>query len=279
MAHGSCRYGRRQALTVLFAPAAWSRLWLALQVFAVVVSQIQKCHSKCTKCHLFDYNMEWHCLECEEGYELWVDDCALPCRAGQYRYGYNCVACTRNCLECVGPLQHECVSCKPGYVLDFRGVCVRACLNGTFPGIDGESCLPCNPYCKTCIAGSEISCTDCYDDYDLRILEPRTKSGQCMWLCPSGGFYRDAPTDLRCLSCSESCIKCKSADWCEECDGGFNLYRGYCYTNVTFSEREAVNFANFLESGAGIQWDESTAPSWELLMGSDWGQDASSPQT
>merc|ERR1719197_912367 len=54
---------------------------------------IQKCHKQCAKCHLFDYNMEWHCVECKPGYTLWVDGCFEPCPRMYFRYGYDCLHC------------------------------------------------------------------------------------------------------------------------------------------------------------------------------------------
>jgi len=227
-----------------------------------------ECHEKCTKCHLFDYSLEWHCLECEPGYELWVDGCIAPCPARQYRYGYDCFDCPANCEKCVGPLRHECKKCDPGFELDARSVCMKSCQDGAFPSLDGLRCPDCNPYCKTCLDAYEISCTSCFEGYYLRVLNERTQSGQCMMTCPLG-FYRDAPTDVRCLACSKSCANCTSADLCFKCEEGSSLHRGYCYVNASMSEREAINFENFLESGAGIQWDQDQAPQWQDLFRSD----------
>lgn len=225
------------------------------------------CHPMCTKCHLFDYNSEWHCLECQAGYDLWVDGCFLPCPDGKYRYGYDCQDCPANCKKCSGSLPHECNECEDGFMLDFRGLCVRSCGDNFYPDLNGEQCAACNEFCRTCIDQWELSCTSCYNQYYLRIVEPRTHSGQCMLECPLG-YFRDAPQDLRCISCANLCGNCSSLDKCNECEPGGNLYRGICYTNSSASEREAVNFENYLKSGAGMQWNPDDAPHWEVLMGS-----------
>ena len=36
-------------------------------------------------------------LECNPGFDLWVDGCFLPCPIGEYRYGYTCEKCYANC--------------------------------------------------------------------------------------------------------------------------------------------------------------------------------------
>eukprot|EP00928_Gymnodinium_smaydae_P081502 TRINITY_DN6500_c0_g1_i2.p1 TRINITY_DN6500_c0_g1~~TRINITY_DN6500_c0_g1_i2.p1 ORF type:complete len:336 (-),score=63.92 TRINITY_DN6500_c0_g1_i2:161-1141(-) len=248
---------------------SWLRLaWgsaLASSIVALGWCQRVKCHEKCKTCHLFDFNMEWHCIECMDGYELWVDGCFLPCPDGQFRFGYNCEPCTDNCQSCVGSLLHECTKCKPGFEFDPRGVCLKTCPEGTFPSLDGRTCRECNAYCRTCIAEFEISCLSCYEDYSLRILDPATQSGQCMLDCPDK-FYRDAPTDLRCISCPELCATCTDPNSCTSCVDIANLYRGACYVNFSASSDEGVNFKKFLNSGAGIQWDEAEAPSWKELM-------------
>merc|ERR1712014_118114 len=100
------------------------------------------CHERCSKCHLFDYNMEWHCTECDPGYELWVDGCFLPCPEGQYRYGYKCENCPQYCKRCVGGMKHECRECQDGFLLDFRGVCMRKCPEGEFTNLNGYDCVP-----------------------------------------------------------------------------------------------------------------------------------------
>mmetsp|Transcript_21272 Transcript_21272/g.46961 ORF Transcript_21272/g.46961 Transcript_21272/m.46961 type:complete len:259 (-) Transcript_21272:61-837(-) len=230
-----------------------------------VSAQTQQCHERCTKCHLFDHSDQWHCLECEQGYDLWVDGCIQPCPPRQYRYGYNCENCTENCLQCVGPLRFECTLCVPGYRLDPRGLCVRQCEEGYYSTPDGEQCGLCNDYCKTCVSSHSISCTSCFQGYTLRVLSPRTSSGECMFRCPVG-FYRDAPDDLRCIQCAKHCNNCSDHYTCFGCEEGTALYRGICYPNASGSLAELINFDTYLASGSGIQWNEAEKPTWEMLM-------------
>ncbi|CAE8661377.1 unnamed protein product, partial [Polarella glacialis] len=206
-----------------------------------ISAQVQQCHAKCKVCHLFDYDMTWHCIECQKGYELWVDGCFLPCPTRQYRYGYNCESCYRNCDQCVGTMAHECQVCSRGYKFDFRGLCMVECTPGKYPSVDGQVCNTCDSYCKTCIAGSRISCSFCYEGYTLRILDFNTNTGECMQDCKKG-FFRDAPNDLRCIQCSSYCIDCNSLYDCFECEPGATLFRGICYLIPTSMVDQGIDF-------------------------------------
>lgn len=228
-------------------------------------AQIQKCHERCVKCHLFDYNLEWHCLECAPGYELWVDGCFAPCGAGAYRNGYHCEDCTVNCDQCTGPLRHECVTCAADYAFDFRGLCVRVCQTGEYPTPDGVDCTGCNPYCRTCMSGTEIGCTSCFSGFVKRVIDPNTEAGECMQTCRMG-FFRDASDDLRCIQCPEYCLDCESFDMCFQCEVTATLFRGICYPTPLTAVEDTVTFATYLASGAGIQWDPEDAPGWAELQ-------------
>lgn len=261
----------RWCLAVLLLATPWgprerSRLsyqgWGPVQVAA----QIQKCHAKCKKCHLFDYNLEWHCLECEEGYVLWVDGCIGPCEVGYYRYGYQCLPCTSHCDTCIGSHPHECTKCSPGFEFDFRQLCVRTCPNGYYVDVDGITCKECDSYCKTCIAGSQVSCTTCFEGYSLRVLEEHTQTGECNQDCRVG-FFRDAPDDMRCVQCTKYCNNCSSVDMCFGCEEGATLFNNRCYPHVNSTLGGPINFETYLQSGAGIVWDDEDAPNWEILMG------------
>lgn len=229
-----------------------------------VEAQIQRCHEKCKKCHLFDYNQEWHCLECFPGYALWVDGCFLPCPQGEFRYGYDCQKCGIHCEECVGTLDHECLKCLPGYHLSYTNRCVKDCPRGKYTEDDGSGCGKCNAYCKTCIAQYMTSCTSCYDGYTLRIHEPYTKSGECMQRCPDP-YFRDSANDLRCIQCGEYCLKCNSLYNCSKCESYTTLSNGKCYNTAQVAVSEGISFKDYLESGAGKQWT-GDGPSWEAVV-------------
>jgi hypothetical protein len=229
----------------------------------------EECHPKCKTCHLFDYNLEWHCVECMEGYELWVDGCYAPCGAGKFRFGTACTPCTANCDECFGARLHECMRCSAGYEMDPRGLCMKTCNRGFYSANDASECLECNARCKECMDGSEVACISCYEpEYVLRVLEPRTQSGQCMNVCPPG-YFRDAPSDLRCIQCPILCTACTSVDLCTSCVPSANLYNKQCYANTSESLQDQITFETFLESGAGVQWDPEAAPLWTDLVQTD----------
>lgn len=230
-----------------------------------VEAQIQKCHEKCSKCHLFDYNKEWHCVECMPGYTLWVDGCFLPCPVTQFRYGYECMNCGMHCDECVGPLDQECTKCSAGYHLSWRGTCVRDCSRGSFPLADGSGCGTCNPYCRRCVAEFMISCTQCFQGYDLRIREPKTQSGECMQSC-AAPFFRDSADDLRCIQCSQYCLSCNTLYNCTKCEDFCTLHNGICYATANVAVNEGINFDKYLLSGAGKQYDDASAPDWSTVV-------------
>lgn len=230
-------------------------------------AQEYRCHPKCATCHLFDYDMSWHCVECSPGYDLWVDGCFLPCPLGQYRYGYECMPCTAYCNRCVGTRRHECLECSRGWKFDMRGLCLRECEDAFFPSLDGSSCGECNPYCRTCLSEYRISCTSCYAGYKLRALDVNTSSGECMQICPEG-YFRDSTTDLRCIQCGENCVQCDSLENCSRCEDGSTLHRGLCYPIPDFVVSSKVDFDTYMDSGAGLSTDltDPSRPSWKNLM-------------
>lgn len=229
-------------------------------------AQVYKCHADCEVCHLFDFDMSWHCLQCKPGFELWVDGCFEPCGVGEYRYGYRCEPCTYNCHACVGTMRHECTQCSDGYEFDIRRLCVKKCSLGQYPTIDGRSCGECNAYCQTCISEYRISCKSCFEGYTLRILEDNTSTGECMQNCDPG-FFRDASNDMRCIQCGEFCEACESLESCSECQSNATLSRGICYLQPNWAEDTAVDFEAYMSSGAGMSVDinDPNKPTWEDL--------------
>lgn len=239
---------------------------LALLLAPRATAQVFECDEFCEQCHLFDYDRTWHCVECMSGYELWVDGCFLPCPLGQFRYGYDCMSCTRYCNRCIGSRRHECTECSRGWQLDIRGLCVRQCEPGFFPTLDGSGCGECNAYCKECISEYRISCMACFDGYALRVLDANTSSGECMQICPVG-YFRDSTTDLRCIQCGEKCLECDSVENCSKCEDGVTLFRGLCYPVPDFVESSEIDFDTYMSSGAGLTEDlnDPNKPSWQML--------------
>lgn len=199
-------------------------------------------------------------------YELWVDGCFKPCHTGQYRYGYECHACTYNCDKCVGSMRHECTECSAGYQFDMRQLCVKECDNGWYPTLDGRSCKQCDAYCLTCIAGYRISCLSCFGGYSLRVHEDNTSTGECLAECLEG-FYREAPNDNRCIQCGPYCDACEKVDNCTRCWSNATLYRGLCYLQPTFALDMAIDFEAYMNSGAStVNFSDVNRPTWEDLF-------------
>lgn len=230
-------------------------------------AQIYECSINCERCHLFDYDLQWRCVKCQDGWELWNDCCRQACGQGYYAYGCECKRCTDNCASCVGPEQHECTECAYGFTLDFRGMCVRDCNPGWYP-IAGDQCAPCDPYCLTCLTGTVVSCLSCHSGYNLTVRENATATGECMQACP-GGFFRDASADTRCLECAAHCDNCTDYDHCTLCEPGATLWYGICYPFVDTAAAAAVDFDTYMDSGAGVTWDWEEAPDWQELTDPD----------
>ena len=138
------------------------------------------------------------------------------------------------------------------------------CSSLGYASLDGLRCDDCDAYCRACIAGSRIACTACYSGYTLRVLDTNTSTGECMQDCPKG-FFRDAPNDLRCIQCGQSCLDCNSLYNCFECETGATLFRGICYLDPTSTVDQTVDLQTYLSSGAGATWNSEDAPSWTLL--------------
>lgn len=238
--------------------------------FRMSKAQIQKCHEKCAKCHLFDYSKEWHCVQCMPGYTLWVDGCFLPCPRGEFRYGYKCMKCGMHCDECVGPLNQECTKCTAGYHLSWRGTCIKDCPPGQYSMADGSGCGKCNAYCRRCIAEYLVSCTRCYEGYTLKVHEHNTKSGECMQNCRDP-YFRDSADDLRCIQCGEYCLSCNSLYNCTKCEAGCTLHNGICYATADVAVNEGISFEKYLQSGAGKQWT-GDGPDWKAVLAESQGR-------
>jgi len=203
-----------------------------------LLTAVHKCDENCKVCHLFDHEADecdeivackkgWHCLECNPPLRLWFDECLSKCGTGLFRSGSNCESCAANCGICIGPLEHECTSCKLGYKFDFRGVCVKDCPSNQYPvfvtTVGSEKCDVCHISCATCIGPWTRSCTSCADGNYLRVRHRESQSGECLEHCRMG-YYRNASGDPRCTACSNKCSICESEELCTRCNDGYFLY-------------------------------------------------------
>jgi len=232
--------------TVTAASVISSSLMLALLPLlgSAVAYGVLKCDPNCARCHLQDWDLQWVCYECDEGYTIWRDQCVPPCTTGFYRFGGECKACVDHCDECTGPLEFECTKCSGGYVLDERRLCLTVCLDGEFPLADGSGCAPCHSSCLTCVDSYEIHCTSCLAPNtlvphvtDATRASTQSSTGMCVAPCPEqNSTFRKTTYYRFCKDCPEHCVRCQSPYTCDECAEGYTLITGRCQLYKDTSE-------------------------------------------
>ena len=82
--------------------------------------------------------------DCEDGYQRYYGECVKPdsqeCPDGQFPIiddsdQTQCVSCHETCATCQGPLEEECLSCRPRYKLG-RGTCELNCADNMYHHVD-----------------------------------------------------------------------------------------------------------------------------------------------
>ena len=92
-----------------------------------------------------------------------------------------CIGCAVECIDCTGPTNSECVSCRHGNLTtDSSSVCVESCPDDYYNS-DG-TCLRCHDYCDGCTGPSSRNCTEC----DGAEVEVEGGGVQCVPSCPLG---------------------------------------------------------------------------------------------
>ena len=190
----------------------------------------EPCPAPCRHCTLENYNLVdfintesfstddmFHCLSCDNGYNLLRGSCVEECGNGMAMHTININDVqTTTCLQ----------QCPNGF----------ASIVTTENDMPTASCLPCDSQCLSCI-GFQSNCTRCSDG---RVLQPTQQSEtstsegfSCQRECDAG-FY--VTVHHHCLQCQDSnCIRCYSGGgvYCEECDEGYLLELGRCVTRCS----------------------------------------------
>lgn len=99
-----------------------------------------------------------------------------------------------------------------------------SCPGGKFKDGSGR-CDYCHPSCQQCSGPSKRHCFSCNKGY-LHVSENRCYNDTC-----PGSTYLANPVLRHCVTCQYGCTFCKSPQFCYLCTPGFNLYRGWCYSN------------------------------------------------
>ena len=139
------------------------------------------------------------------------------CSGGFYGSAENCLQCDPVCLECSGPGDLMCTSCKTDASL-IGTQC--QCNPGSYPSSDPSNCLPCDSPCSICLLPGLSSCRACKSNAQLS--SPPTSTCIC-----SPGFYPDLDPS-KCVQCSQECKSCSGfgASQCMECKDHAGLVAG-----------------------------------------------------
>jgi hypothetical protein len=212
--------------------------------------------------------------------------CARRCSTMHFRNtALSCIACHESCLECFGPTEFECSSCRPfdfkvwvsalnvscspsnleseGYYVQTTPAvyvpCTKPCLkclllattctdciHGFY--LSGSTCIRCDNICDRC-SGSGSSCTSCHPGYSLSM-------GACVPICMAHEYLNGAD----CAQCHPNCMRCVDTpglgDQCTHCYPGFFLSGTRCLpchfrcrTCTSFTENCLTCNLDFVMSG------------------------------
>ncbi|KAL4486913.1 hypothetical protein ABPG73_008772 [Tetrahymena malaccensis] len=133
--------------------------------------------------------------------------------------GFGGIDCS---IKCVGQINSigQCVSkCPSQTFANFDNVCRQTCPYGTYPNQNAGLCQQCDFSCSTCLGPNKNQCLSCQF---LTYLYQNT----CVLVCPYKTF---ADEDSKiCQSCPKGCSICNSANFCSQCDIGFQKQGNIC---------------------------------------------------
>jgi proprotein convertase subtilisin/kexin type 5 len=80
------------------------------------------------------------------------DTCYEACPEGFYgdTSSYTCEPCNSECLQCLGPMKTDCLSCKDKKLLVGQECIVIVCIDGMFWDWINLVCTPCHESCAKC---------------------------------------------------------------------------------------------------------------------------------
>lgn len=181
------------------------------------------CHScphLCSEC-----DDSHSCNRCHPSSFLLPDtSCSKHCPEGMFASSNNsCLSCHQSCFSCSGPLDTNCTSCHPQFVL-YKNVCrIRdptSCPGGQYFDHRAHVCRLCHKSCLTCNGKESTQCTSCPEgSFD-------SGNGQCidsrhLRSCYSGQYYDGSVSE--CAPCPSSCKNCSNNRTCTSCQLGLYL--------------------------------------------------------
>ena len=157
----------------------------------------QTCHPQCNGC---TGTTNTDCVQClKDSMPVQGSNnvrCIPRCDTNEYLVEgppgeYTCQPCHQECLNCTGPTQAECNTCRNVYILrkqDGLKVCRSACTTGSmFESSRGE-CLTCDTQCNGCNGTTSFDCIECAGTS----MVTSTGRTQCIASCPAGQVYDTA---------------------------------------------------------------------------------------
>ena len=183
------------------------------------------CPNGCSSCQYYICQT----TSCGASDFLFIDK-QVCCDLGSQKYfdGTTCTSCHASCDTCSGGAPQDCLTCAPGYAMDYAlGTCVATCdgKNGKF--YDGTQCRDCQTGCKECVNSN--TCLVCDQSLNYFLEKDHTCS-----LCPvtNKKFHNTLNYPPTCDSCEAGCLECSDEQTCTKCDapGGFYLSSGDCLT-------------------------------------------------
>ncbi|RXG73148.1 Furin-like protease 2 [Armadillidium vulgare] len=148
-----------------------------------------------------------------------LTDVQMECsgiKIDEYFENGKCLECHRSCLNCFGPKNNECLSCKrPLFLLNHK--CVDSCPEGYYSY--QNNCFRCQHGCSSCTSYDE--CTACEEKYFLH-------QNKCLSSCPQG--YYNNNDNRSCTTCNSACKSCEGpqADHCLSCPDNLILLQNFC---------------------------------------------------
>ncbi|XP_075595358.1 proprotein convertase subtilisin/kexin type 5 isoform X2 [Balearica regulorum gibbericeps] len=177
----------------------------------------QACNNTCQTC-----SSSTACLTCRNGLMLNDDGHCVAsgyCSRTEYyvEKTQTCKPCHKKCFHCLGPTEHQCLSCANNRYL-LNTTCVETCPDGYYVDSDEGQCSTCHSACVTCTGKHSSQCLSCKPGWY------RQGKG-CVNQCPAGYFAQNSTGS--CERCHKGCKECMGPQPtdCLFCDTYFYLLR------------------------------------------------------
>ncbi|KAL4500374.1 hypothetical protein ABPG72_003325 [Tetrahymena utriculariae] len=225
------------------------------QIFVYQSLKCEYCDEGCTQC----FGKTSNCLNCQQNYYLWNNQCLQTCPYGFYKQlsdlnqsvndnieltknnqqigmtSNYCSPCHKTCSDCIDPSQNDCSSCPPNYYLNVQDKsCKKSLLSNCIVALSEAVCLICDAYYF--LQNNKCQPTSCSPNFYAVSVDNLT------------GFLSVQPS-YKCLPCSYGCEECIDQNKCLQCSKGFQLDsdRNKCISlNISCQNQQYFDFQNQL---------------------------------